>query len=114
MLTLSLLVNIAVLVPVLIWIARASQSVATAYGPDSPARRILSAVYGAILLASAVLLWLNLAGHPEAASWTSALLAIQVIYKLMTVPLVGLGNPVVASNAAIALIHSAALTLQLV
>jgi hypothetical protein len=68
------------------------------------ARRILAAIYAAIALASAALLVLDLLDH-NVAAWTQALLGVQVVYKLLTVPLVGLRNPVVVSNLGIAAVH---------
>lgn len=74
-------------------------------GPDTAARRILAAIYAAILIASVALLALHLF-HRDITPWIQALLSIQVAYKLLTVPLVGLRNPVVVSNLAIAVVHS--------
>ena len=113
MLYVSLGLNAAVLVPVLAWIARDSASATGAYGPDTQARRILAAMYGTILLMSVALIALLATGFEDAAAWTTALLTVQVLYKMATVPIVGLSNPVVASNAAIAAVHAATIASQL-
>ncbi len=74
------------------------------YGPDSPGRRILLAVYLSIGLVSAgLLVWRQPTG-------IAALLAVQIVYKLLTPLTVGtLQNPVVISNLLIAAFHAATL-----
>jgi hypothetical protein len=57
MVMLSLLLNVAVLVPVSTGIARGLAWTQAAYGGDTPARRILLSVYLAILLLSVALLF---------------------------------------------------------
>lgn len=106
MITLSLLLNIAVLVPVTASIMANASWVEAAYGPPSPARGILLAVYIAILAGSAALLW------KPVPAMVAALLLVQIVYKLMTPFTVGmLGNPVVLSNLAIAAFHAVTVTL---
>jgi len=100
MITLSLLLNIAVLVPITGSIISSASWVEAAYGPPSPARGILLAVYLAILAGSAALLW------KPVPAMVAALLLVQIAYKLMTPFTVGtLANPVVLSNLAIAAVH---------
>jgi hypothetical protein len=101
----SLLLNIFVLVPVLVALGANGKAAEHAWGADTAARRILAAIYAAILIASVTLLALHLF-HRDIAPWAQALLGIQVAYKLLTVPLVGLRNPVVVSNVAIAAVHT--------
>ncbi|WDA42248.1 hypothetical protein [Erythrobacter sp. BLCC-B19] len=106
MITLSLLLNIAVLLPVTGSILTNAGWVEAAYGPPSPARGILLAVYLAILAGSAALLWKPL---PQ---MVAALLLVQIAYKLLTPFTVGtLANPVVLSNLAIAAFHAVTVTL---
>ena len=106
MITLSLLLNIAVLVPVTGSIITNAGWAEAAYGPSSPARGILLAVYLAILAGSAALLWKPLP------AMVAALLLVQIAYKLMTPFTVGtLGNPVVLSNLAIAAFHAVTVAL---
>ncbi|MEY2759948.1 MAG: hypothetical protein RIR33_3726 [Pseudomonadota bacterium] len=104
MFLISLSLNILVLVPVLIAIGANGKAAEFAWGADMAARRILAAVYAAILLASAGLIALHLLDR-DITAWAQALLVIQVVYKLLTVPLVGLRNPVVISNVGIAAVH---------
>lgn len=101
MLTLSLLLNIAVLIPVCIGIMTKAAWANSAYGPDSPARGILLSIYMAITLISALLL---LFGTPLLAA---PLLLVQIAYKVTTPFTVRtVRNPVVVSNLAIAAFHS--------
>ena len=100
MITASLLLNIAVLVPVCTGILRDADWARAAYGPRSPARGILLSIYLAILGVSALLLARPL---PQA---VAALLVVQIIYKVTTPFTVGtLRNPVVVSNLLIAAVH---------
>ena len=105
MILISLSLNIIVLVPVLFALGANGRAAEHAWGADTAARRILAAVYTAILLASVALLALHLLSL-DITAWTQALLGIQVVYKLLTVPLVGLRNPVVISNVGIAVVHA--------
>lgn len=104
MLTLALSINIAVLSPVLIVLLLNDKRAIIAWGENTSGRKILLALYAAILLSSASLLALHLQ-NIDITAWAQAVLGLQVIYKLLTVPLVGLRNPVVLSNIAIALFH---------
>jgi len=104
MFLISLSLNIVVLVPVLVALAANGRTAEQAWGPDAAARRILAAIYAAIALASVALLILDMLDR-NVAAWTQALLGIQVVYKLLSVPLVGLRNPVVVSNLGIAAVH---------
>lgn len=112
MLTAALILNICVLLPVLRWIHKDAHSVRDALGPDSPARRILTCIYGAIALSSLGLLGALWAGVPQATAWAQALLGVQILYKVATLPMVGGRNPVVISNLAIAAFHATALWLS--
>ena len=96
----SLGLNIVVLVPVCLGIARNAGWAQACFGAPSPARGILLALYGTILLLSAGLLVFS-DRHALA-----VLLLVQVIYKLGTPFTVGtLRNAVVQSNLAIAAVH---------
>lgn len=106
MIVLSLLLNIVVLVPVTYGVGTNAGWVEQAYGPASPARGILLAIYLAILCASFLFLF-----KPVVAG-VAALLAIQIVYKVMTPFTVGtLDNPVVLSNLGIAAFHAVTLGL---
>jgi hypothetical protein len=98
---LSLCLNIAVLVPVCLSILMRADWTTTAYGPDTPARGILLAIYFAILVYSAGLLFKPIP------AMVVTLLMVQVVYKVMTPFTVGrITNPVVVCNLAIAVVHS--------
>lgn len=104
MISLSLLLNIAVLVPVCTGLLTEANWAQGSYGPATPARGILLSVYLAILAASVLLL---VSRNPAA---VAALLLVQVIYKLTTPWTVGtFGNPVVLSNLGIAVFHAVTL-----
>ena len=97
MITLSLLLNIAVLVPVCGGLLTNAKWAVDVYGDATPARGILLSVYIAIGSISLLLLVLH---DPKP---TAALLLVQVIYKVLTPLTVGrLTNPVVISNLCIA------------
>jgi len=101
LITVSLALNIAVLVPVCYGLLTRAGWADAAYGPDTPARGILLSVYLAILLGSAALL---LKPIP---AMVAALLAVQIVYKLTTPFTVGsISNPVVLSNLGIAAVHA--------
>ena len=104
MIILSLAVNILVLAPVSYGIATGAPWADDAYGAASPARGIVLAMYTAILLASIAFLF-----KPVPAA-VAALLAIQIIYKVLTPVTVGsFANPVVTANLAIAALHAVTL-----
>ena len=104
MITLSLWLNVVVLVPVCWGLASNAHWARTSYGADAPARRILLSVYGALGVVSLLgLLWPDPRG-------VAALLLLQVLYKVSTPFTVGTwAHPVVVSNLAIAAIHAGTL-----
>lgn len=118
MIVVSLALNIAVLAVVVSSFAGSARWLGDAYGPRTPARDILVAIYVAILLASAFLLVaLALTGagpgiDDRVASATVALLGLQVLYKVGTAATVrrAFANPVVLSNLGIALVHGATIS----
>ncbi len=113
MLVVSLTLNVLVLVPVTTGLLRQSDWAREVFGPRSPARGILTAVYLAILTASGLLLVAVLAGVTAAVTPVATLLTLQVIYKVLTPWTVGQWrHPVVLSNLAIASVH--VLTLALI
>jgi hypothetical protein len=108
---LSLLLNIAVLLPVTSGMVTNASWAVDAYGSQSPARGIVLAFYLAILAASVIFLFWPI---PEA---VAAMLALQIAYKVLTPFTVGtLANPVVNANLGIAAFHAitlAAIVLKL-
>lgn len=109
MLIAALILNLIVLVPLLLAFGFQPAAIDQIYGPKTDARGILLCLYVAIAVTSAALIFLWLTGSPHAKNWTQTLLAMQVLYKLMTVYVIGLHSPVVATNLAIAVFHSIAL-----
>lgn len=108
MFTVSLFLNILVLVPVCAGLLLRATWIDAAYGPATQARGILLAVYLAILIGSAVLLF------RPAPQQVAVLLCLQVVYKLLTPITVGtFRNPVVISNIVIAAIHAVTVSLIL-
>jgi hypothetical protein len=106
MLTLSLALNVAVLIPISTGLALDAAWVARAYGESTQARGILLSIYLAICVLSLLLLF-----RPDP-RMIAALLLVQVLYKVTTPFTVGtLGNPVVISNLAISVVHAATLFL---
>ncbi len=104
MTTLSLSLNIAVLIPVCLGLLLGARWTQDAFGDRTPARGIVLSVYGSILVVSAVLLVRGQAADAMPLLWT------QVIYKFTTPLSVGtLRNPVVLSNLGIAAFHLATL-----
>jgi hypothetical protein len=104
MISLSLLLNIAVLIPVCAGILMNASWAHKSYGEKTPARGILLSIYIAIALTSVLLFFLS---KPEAAA---ALLFVQIVYKVTTPFTVGsFKNPVVISNLFIAGFHTVTL-----
>jgi len=100
LITLSLVLNIAVLVPVCLGLMTDAPWAEAGYGGAAPARGILLSVYLTILFGSLLLLVFR------DVKLVAALLVLQIIYKLATPLAVGtLQNPVVISNLAIAAFH---------
>jgi len=110
MLTLSYLVNILILGPLLISIAQRPERMDPFLGPATDGRRILVCLYMSLAIASVFGLIQLASGYSEAAlSLGVSLFSLQILYKLMTVPAVGLQNPVVRTNLVVAIIHIATL-----
>jgi hypothetical protein len=104
MVVLSLLVNVAVLLPVCVGLLTNASWTTSAYGEGTPARAILLSIYLAIGIVSILLL---VRREPKG---VAALLLVQVLYKLTTPLTVGtIANPVVTSNLVIAAFHTATL-----
>lgn len=104
MIILSLLINIAVLLPVCAGLLTNAEWAASAYGGATPARSILLSIYLAIGVVSLLLL---IRREPNA---VAGLLLVQVLYKVTTPLTVGtLAHPVVVSNLVIAGFHTATL-----
>jgi hypothetical protein len=100
MLSLSLLLNIAVLIPICYLMITNNFRMVKTLGEFNPARGILLAMYTSILIASVYLLY-----APDK-KYIIALLSIQIVYKLLTPFTVKtIKHPFVISNILIALFH---------
>ncbi|MCB5273656.1 hypothetical protein BJG92_01180 [Arthrobacter sp. SO5] len=110
MLIVSLLLNIAVLVPVSLVLIRQGRPATYAWGGRTAGRDILLAIYLSILFVSCSLLaGVAAAGAtPLLETAAASLLIVQIIYKVLTVITVrhSLRNPVVLSNLGIAAVHA--------
>ncbi|HMQ03166.1 MAG TPA: hypothetical protein PKD26_04565 [Pyrinomonadaceae bacterium] len=101
MIIISLVLNIAVLIPVCYGLLTDDAWVRESYGDATAARGILLSVYISIALVSFSLL---VRTEPK---FVAALLLVQIIYKIITPFAVGtVYDPVVVSNLLIALFHS--------
>lgn len=100
----SLLVNVAVLTPILIFMSINSPRVVWAWGDFTPARGILMSIYFAIFATSVLLL------IKPVPAFVFVVLLMQVIYKVTTpITVRSLKNPIVLSNLAISVLHVATL-----
>jgi len=110
MLIVSFAVNLLVLIPLLSAFAFNPTSMDPVFGADTDARRILVCLYATIALATVVGVGLLALGAPnEARTLGVILFSMQIAYKLMTVPAVGLGSPVVLTNLAVVGVHAVTL-----
>ena len=104
LIVLSLLLNIAVLVPVCVGLITDANWCQFGYGEMTTARGILLSIYLSILLVSCLFLVFR---NPSS---VAALLLVQILYKLTTPVTVGtLQDPVVISNLGIAIFHTVTL-----
>ena len=100
MLTLSLLLNILILIPICYLMLTNNVRMVETLGEFNPARGILLAMYATILFGSIYLLI-----FPDI-KFTTALLLVQIVYKLLTPFTVKtLKHPFVLSNLFIAIVH---------
>lgn len=109
--TLSHLCNFLVVtvIPYLIFTKRRAMDVV--YGGDTVARRILACLYATIAATSLIALAGQVYFGDQKLSFEIArvLFPMQIIYKVATLPAVGWKNPVVKSNLAISVLHTASL-----
>ena len=100
MLTISLLLNILVLIPICYLMLTNNVRMVQTLGEFNPARGILLAIYMTILIAS-----IGLLIFPDT-KFSIALLLMQIVYKLLTPFTVKtLKHPFVISNVLIAIVH---------
>ena len=94
----ALAFNIIVLTPVVSALLFDVSQIENGLGPATEGRLILTSVYIAIALVSAGLIAMQVKKVAWAVPMTVALFSVQITYKLITVPMVGLSNPVVITN----------------
>lgn len=100
MLTISLLLNILVLIPICYLMLTNNVRMVETLGEFNPARGILLAIYMTILISS-----IGLLIFPDT-KFSIALLLMQIVYKLLTPFTVKtLKHPFVISNVLIAIVH---------
>lgn len=100
MITASLILNIAVLIPVCYFMLTNNFRMVKTMGEFSPSRGILLAIYTTILLASILLIFF------ADVKLAFALFFMQIVYKLLSPFTVKtFKNPVVISNIFIAIFH---------
>jgi hypothetical protein len=100
MLTLSLLLNILILIPICYLMLTNNVRMVETLGEFNPARGILLAIYITILIAS-----IGLLIFPDT-KFSIALLLMQIVYKLLTPFTVKtLKHPFVISNMLVAIVH---------
>lgn len=103
MLRASLLINVLILVPVCFGLLVNLEWTTPVYGAPTDARAILLSVYLSILICSIAL---QVVSSP---TMTASLLCVQIVYKVLTVFIVGLANPVAFCNLLVAAFHSVGL-----
>jgi hypothetical protein len=100
LITISLIANISILIPVCGGLAIESDRMLGVFGESTPARGILLSIYFSILLSSVLLL------IHRSPKQVAVLLLVQVLYKISTPITVGtFYNPVVISNLIVATLH---------
>lgn len=107
----ALAFNIIVLVPVVSVLMLGLSPADKGFGPVTDGRLILTSIYMAIAVVSAALIVLHLKRQSWAMPMSVALFAVQITYKLITVPMVGLSNPVVITNLVVVAVQIMALSI---
>ena len=104
MVTISTILNIVVLIPVISVILLDIDRVERFWGINQASRQILTSIHIAILVASIALFFIK--DKPKLIVATT-IFSMQIIYKTLTAFLVAnaLTNPVVLSNLAITIVH---------
>jgi|AntRauMFilla1563_2_1112583.scaffolds.fasta_scaffold20052_2 hypothetical protein len=99
-----------ILMPVCFGLLRGTAGMDAAFGPDTPARGILTCVYIAILIISLYALVRAGLGAPQVALGIALVLfPLQILYKAATAIVVGVDNPVVIANLGVIALHSVTL-----
>jgi hypothetical protein len=110
MIACSFLANVLITFLVVAALWRDGANMAEAFGADSPARRILACVYGAIGIVSLyALVQIAVGNFAIAATVGSTLFPLQIIYKVGTAAAVGPRHPVVIANLGVVALHGSTL-----
>lgn len=94
----ALALNVIILTPIVSGFLTGFPFVSKSLGPLTDGRLVLTSVYAAIAIVSAMLIAVHLRGSEWAVPMTVAMFAVQIVYKAITVPLVGIASPVVMAN----------------
>jgi len=98
--------NVIILAPVVAGILSGWPFNPMALGAKTPGLMVLASIYASIALVSAFLIYLHLRQMAWAVPMTLAMFAVQITYKAITVPLVGLANPVVLANVLVIFVQA--------
>jgi hypothetical protein len=107
---LSFIANALITLTVANAIRRNTAGMVEAFGPDTPARRILACLYVAIGVLSLYALMHMALGRPDIARAIGmTLFPLQILYKPLTAVAVGLQSAVVRANLAVVVLLALAL-----
>jgi hypothetical protein len=106
----ALVFNVIVLVPVISVLMLGLSPAEDGFGPVTEGRLILTSIYISIAIISLVLIVMHLSQQAWAMPMSVALFAVQITYKIITVPMVGLSNPVVITNLVVVAVQVLALS----
>lgn len=109
MIIFALAFNIVVLMPVVLVLMLDLPSAEQGLGPVTDSRLILTSIFIAIAVVSAALIAMHLGRMTWAMPMSVALFAVQITYKLITVPMVGISSPVVITNLVVVVLQLVAL-----
>ena len=105
----ALVLNVAILIPVVSGLLFGVPYQTEALGPLTDGCLILTSIYASITIVSTVLVVMHIKRMAWAIPMTVALFSVQITYKLITVLLVGLDNPVVIANVFVVVVQVLAL-----
>ena len=105
----ALALNVVILLPVVTAMLTGFPYDPIHLGPTTDGRLILTSIYASIAIVSAMLIVFHMKNKSWAVPMTVAMFCVQIVYKLITVPLVGLDNPVVMANLFVVVVQTFAL-----
>lgn len=101
----ALALNVIILAPIVSGFLTGVPFVSASLGPLTDGRLVLTSVYASIALVSAMLIAMHLRGSDWAIPMTVAMFTVQIVYKAITVPLVGIASPVVIANVFVIIVQ---------